>query len=351
MTDLIAKHDLGHRDRQHRHRPASRGDARSGPQRAPALRAASCGWSTPTRPRSRPGPPSTARTASTTASSCVSECCEIRKVLPLRRVLEGKNAWLTGLRQQQSKLRRDLPEQTWDETTGCTSSTPCWSGRRDQVLGLHQGPPSPLQQAPRSWLSRASGARPAPAPSHPARTPGPAGGGGSWTPRRSAASTWTRARGAWCAPRPTQATTSTEKPAANDVADALLRATRSQTTARRATRLRTKGTTMRVLILGGDGFCGWPTALHLSAQGHDVAIVDNLSRRNIDIELEVVVADADPPDGRAAARPGRRCPASDIAFHDIDVGSQLPAPARPDRRPGSPTPSCTSPSSGPRRTR
>jgi UDP-sulfoquinovose synthase len=43
---------------------------------------------------------------------------------------------------------------------------------------------------------------------------------------------------------------------------------------------------MRVLVLGGDGFCGWPTSLHLSALGHDVAIVDNLSRRKIDIELE-----------------------------------------------------------------
>lgn len=44
---------------------------------------------------------------------------------------------------------------------------------------------------------------------------------------------------------------------------------------------------MRVLILGGDGFCGWPTALHLSARGHDVGIVDNLSRRRIDRELGV----------------------------------------------------------------
>jgi UDP-sulfoquinovose synthase len=43
---------------------------------------------------------------------------------------------------------------------------------------------------------------------------------------------------------------------------------------------------MKVLILGGDGFCGWPTVLHLSARGHDVVIVDNLSRRNIDNELE-----------------------------------------------------------------
>ena len=44
---------------------------------------------------------------------------------------------------------------------------------------------------------------------------------------------------------------------------------------------------MKVMILGGDGFCGWPTALHLSGLGHEVMIVDNLSRRKIDVELEV----------------------------------------------------------------
>lgn len=44
---------------------------------------------------------------------------------------------------------------------------------------------------------------------------------------------------------------------------------------------------MKVIILGGDGFCGWPTALHLSNLGHEIIIVDNLSRRNIDNELEV----------------------------------------------------------------
>jgi UDP-sulfoquinovose synthase len=44
---------------------------------------------------------------------------------------------------------------------------------------------------------------------------------------------------------------------------------------------------MRVLVLGGDGFCGWPTSLYLSDRGHDVTICDNLSRRKIDIELEV----------------------------------------------------------------
>lgn len=38
---------------------------------------------------------------------------------------------------------------------------------------------------------------------------------------------------------------------------------------------------MNVLILGGDGYLGWPTAMHLSAQGHDVAVVDNYLRRSL----------------------------------------------------------------------
>jgi len=43
---------------------------------------------------------------------------------------------------------------------------------------------------------------------------------------------------------------------------------------------------MKIVVFGGDGFCGWPTALHLSNLGHDIVIVDNLSRRDIDNELE-----------------------------------------------------------------
>lgn len=43
---------------------------------------------------------------------------------------------------------------------------------------------------------------------------------------------------------------------------------------------------MKVAVLGGDGFCGWPAALRLSAAGHDVWIIDNLSRRKIDLDLE-----------------------------------------------------------------
>jgi UDP-sulfoquinovose synthase len=44
---------------------------------------------------------------------------------------------------------------------------------------------------------------------------------------------------------------------------------------------------MKMCVLGGDGYCGWATALHLSARGHSVAIVDNFLRRLWDHELGV----------------------------------------------------------------
>jgi UDP-sulfoquinovose synthase len=53
---------------------------------------------------------------------------------------------------------------------------------------------------------------------------------------------------------------------------------------------------MKVLVLGGDGYCGWPTSLHLSDAGHEVVIVDNFVRRAIDHELgaESLTPIADP---------------------------------------------------------
>jgi UDP-sulfoquinovose synthase len=42
---------------------------------------------------------------------------------------------------------------------------------------------------------------------------------------------------------------------------------------------------MKIIVAGGDGFCGWPTALYLSKQGHEVTIVDSLIRRKMDDEL------------------------------------------------------------------
>ncbi len=44
---------------------------------------------------------------------------------------------------------------------------------------------------------------------------------------------------------------------------------------------------MKILVLGGDGYLGWPTALHLSATGHEVAVADNFARRSYDYEMGV----------------------------------------------------------------
>lgn len=75
---------------------------------------------------------------------------------------------------------------------------------------------------------------------------------------------------------------------------------------------------MRLVVLGGDGFCGWPSALHLSRAGHDVVIVDNLIRRRMDVELGVqsLTPIADLPDRLAAweSRSGAR-----IEWYDVDV--------------------------------
>ena len=81
---------------------------------------------------------------------------------------------------------------------------------------------------------------------------------------------------------------------------------------------------MRVLILGGDGFCGWPTALHLSARGHEVAIADNLSRRGIDEELGAYsltpIADMETRLKAWTEVSGRT-----IDFHPITVGKDYDA--------------------------
>ena len=79
---------------------------------------------------------------------------------------------------------------------------------------------------------------------------------------------------------------------------------------------------MRVIVLGGDGFCGWPTALHLSARGHEVVIVDNLSRRRIDDELGVQsLTPILPVAERLAA--WKDVSGRDIEFHDLTVGKEF----------------------------
>jgi len=78
---------------------------------------------------------------------------------------------------------------------------------------------------------------------------------------------------------------------------------------------------MKVVVLGGDGFCGWPTALHLSNIGHEVIIVDNLSRRKIDIDLEV---DSLTPIASIGSRieAWRELTGKNIKFFKIDASRQ-----------------------------
>ncbi len=90
-----------------------------------------------------------------------------------------------------------------------------------------------------------------------------------------------------------------------------------------------------ILILGGDGFCGWPTALHLSAAGHDVTIADNFARRGADVELEAESLTPIRPLGvRRAA--WAELTGREIGFHRIDVAKEydmlrdLLAQLRPD---------------------
>jgi UDP-sulfoquinovose synthase len=81
---------------------------------------------------------------------------------------------------------------------------------------------------------------------------------------------------------------------------------------------------MRVLIIGGDGFCGWPTALHLSARGHEVAVVDNGSRRRIDAELGAgSLTPIAPLPERVVA--WREVSGRGIAAHDLTVGRDFEA--------------------------
>ncbi len=76
---------------------------------------------------------------------------------------------------------------------------------------------------------------------------------------------------------------------------------------------------MKIIVLGGDGFCGWPTALHLSERGHDVVIVDNLSRRKIDVELEVESLTPIRPMGERLGA-WKEVSGKTIDFHGFSVG-------------------------------
>jgi UDP-sulfoquinovose synthase len=78
---------------------------------------------------------------------------------------------------------------------------------------------------------------------------------------------------------------------------------------------------MRILVLGGDGFCGWPTSLYLSDRGHEVTIVDNLSRRKIDVDLGVESLTPIRPVAERL-RVWERVSGRGIGFADIDIAGQ-----------------------------
>jgi UDP-sulfoquinovose synthase len=78
---------------------------------------------------------------------------------------------------------------------------------------------------------------------------------------------------------------------------------------------------MKVLVLGGDGFCGWPTSLHLSDSGHDVIVVDNLSRREIDLELEVESLTPIRPMGERI-RTWKELTGKEIGFVHLDLAEE-----------------------------
>jgi len=73
-----------------------------------------------------------------------------------------------------------------------------------------------------------------------------------------------------------------------------------------------------VVVFGGDGFCGWPTSLYLSKQGYRVIIVDNLSRRKIDVELECDSLTPIQPIG-TRIQAWKEVAGEDIEFINIDL--------------------------------
>ena len=61
------------------------------------------------------------------------QCCEIRKIEPLRRALAGKKSWLTGLRREQSQARQILELEAWDDANGLRKINPLVDWTNDEV--------------------------------------------------------------------------------------------------------------------------------------------------------------------------------------------------------------------------
>ena len=105
---------------------------------------------------------------------------------------------------------------------------------------------------------------------------------------------------------------------------------------------------MRVLVLGGDGYLGWPTALHLSRAGYEVGVADNFARRGYDLEMGV---DSLVPIASLHRRVDRWEEVSGTRL-EVFIGdlTEEAVRLRHGRRASGPTPSSTSPSSAAPRT-
>jgi UDP-sulfoquinovose synthase len=75
---------------------------------------------------------------------------------------------------------------------------------------------------------------------------------------------------------------------------------------------------MKVCVLGGDGYCGWATALYLSRKGHSVSIIDNFVRRQWDFELGVQTLTPIRP-LQERVKVWKELSGNDIDCHSIDI--------------------------------
>ena len=74
-------------------------------------------------------------------------CCGVRKIEPLKRALSGTDAWICGLRKDQSPTRQELLSIEWDIQNGLTKINPLWNWQDQQVwdyIKVHDIPYNPL---------------------------------------------------------------------------------------------------------------------------------------------------------------------------------------------------------------
>jgi UDP-sulfoquinovose synthase len=84
---------------------------------------------------------------------------------------------------------------------------------------------------------------------------------------------------------------------------------------------------MRILVLGGDGYLGWPTAMHFSRLGHEVAIIDNLAKRTWESEFRAVPL-WPVPSLQERVRLWKRTAGREIACFTVDVATAYEPLAR-----------------------